>query len=458
MNPEGPPSARSDLSAGAGEDLRSGQDLWDEVFDPKNLAAALERVERNRGAAGVDGLTTQELRGWLREHWAATRVALDAGTYRPMPVRQVVIPKPDGGQRKLGVPTVLDRVIQQAIAQVLTPVFDPGFVPVSYGFRPGKSAHDAVKVARLVIEQGYRWVVEVDLDAFFDRVNHDILMARVARKVKDKRLLKLIRAYLEAGIMVDGVRQPVSEGTPQGSPLSPLLSNIMLDDFDQEFWGRGHRFVRYADDIRVFVKSKRAAERVLEQGTKLLEQRLKLRVNREKSSIRPATTAVLLGFGFFFTAGGVQIRVAPKAWSRMKARVRELTSRRWSVAMEYRIGRLNQYVRGWMGYFRLAATPRKFSDLDEWFRRRLRQIRWKEWKRGRTRVANLRGLGLRADLAWQWGFSSRGYWRVAGSPVLQRALPNSYWEGQGLIFFHRAWTKFQRPSEPPYARSARTVV
>lgn len=443
VNPEEPLSVRSGLSAGAGEDVRDGQQLWEQVFDASNLAVALERVERNRGAAGVDGVSTQQLRGWCREHWSATRESLDAGTYRPSPVRQVMIPKPDGGQRKLGVPAVLDRLIQQAIAQVLIPVFDPGFVPVSYGFRPGKSAHDAVKVARLVIEQGYRWVVEVDLDAFFDRVNHDVLMARVARKVKDKRLLRLIRCYLEAGIMVDGVRQPVAEGTPQGSPLSPLLSNIMLDDFDQEFWGRGHRFVRYADDIRVFVKSERAAQRVLEQSTLLLEQRLKLRVNRTKSSIRTATTAVLLGFGFYFSASGVKIRVAPKAWSRMQARIRALTSRRWSVSMQFRIGRLNQYVRGWMGYFRLAATPRKFSALDEWFRRRMRQIRWKEWKRPRTRIANLRALGIRADLAWQWGMSSRGYWRIARSPILHRALPTLYWQELGLIYFHQAWTRFQ---------------
>ncbi|WP_262490958.1 group II intron reverse transcriptase/maturase [Mycobacterium simiae] len=399
VNPEGPSAVRSGRSAGAGENVRDGQELWVQVFAAQNLTVALERVERNRGAAGVDGMSTQELRGWCREHWAEVRAALDAGTYRPSLVRQVMIPKPDGGQRKVGVPTVLDRLIQQAIAQVLVPVFDPGFVPVSYGFRPGKSAHDAVKVARLVIEQGYRWVVEVDLDAFFDRVNHDGLMARVARKVKDKRLLKLIRRYVEAGIMADGVRQAVSEGTPQGSPLSPLLSNIMLDDFDQEFWVRGHRFVRYADDIRVFVKSKRAAERVLEQSTMLLEQRLKLKVNRAKSSINPATTAVLLGFGFYFTADGVKIRITPKAWQRAKARIRALTSQRWSVSMQYRITKLNQFVRGWMGYFGLVTTERRFSDLDEWFRRRMRQIRWKEWKRGRTRVANLRALGIRASPA-----------------------------------------------------------
>lgn len=458
MNPGGPLSVRSDEPAGIGENVRGGQGLWEEIFSRQNLMIALKRVERNRGAAGVDGLGAEDLRAWCLEHWTQTREALDAGTYAPLPVRQVMIPKPDGGQRMLGVPSVLDRLVQQAVAQVLSPVFDPGFVPVSYGFRPGKSAHDAVKVARTVISQGYRWVVEVDLDAFFDRVNHDVLMARVARKVKDKRVLKLIRRYLEAGIMANGVRRDTVEGTPQGSPLSPLLSNIMLDDFDQEFWGRGHRFVRYADDIRVFVKSKRSAERVLDQATKVLETDLKLRVNREKSVIHPATVATLLGFGFYFTKAGVKTRIAPKAFKRMKDRIRELTSRKWGVSMEYRIQQLNRYVRGWMGYFRLSQTPRKLSDLDEWFRRRMRQIRWKQWKRIRTRIAKLQRLGIRPDLAYQWGQSSRAYWRIAGSPVLQRAMPNQYWVDEGLILFRDAWDRFQRPSEPPYARPARTVV
>ena len=444
VNPEGHSPARSVEPAVDGEEIRDQQvDLWERVFSQENLMVALKRVERNKGAAGVDGLGAHELRDWVGEHWADTRRALDAGTYAPLPVRQVMIPKPDGGQRMLGVPSVLDRLIQQALAQILSPVFDPGFVPVSYGFRPGKSAHDAVKVAQTVISQGYRWVVEVDLDAFFDRVNHDVLMSRVARKVKDKRVLKLVRRYLEAGIMAQGVRRETAEGTPQGSPLSPLLSNIMLDDFDQEFWSRDHRFVRYADDIRIFVRSKRAASRVLEQATKVLEQRLKLKVNRHKSVVNPANVATLLGFGFYFVRGGVQIRVAPKAFKRMKDTIRRLTSRKWSVSMDYRIGQLNLYVRGWMGYFRLSATPKKFSELDKWFRHRMRQIRWKEWKLPRTRVANLRRLGIVKDQAYQWGNSSRAYWRVAGSPILQRALPNSYWEELGLVFFRRAWDRFQ---------------
>lgn len=458
MNPGVPLSVRSDETAGIGDDVRDQQDLWEKIFSRENLMVALKRVERNRGAAGVDGLGAEELRAWCLEHWVQTREALNAGTYAPLPVRQVMIPKPDGGERMLGVPSVLDRLIQQAIAQVLSPVFDPGFVPVSYGFRPGRSAHDAVKVAQTVISQGYRWVVEVDLDAFFDRVNHDVLMARVARKVKDARVLKLVRRYLEAGIMANGVRRATTEGTPQGSPLSPLLSNIMLDDFDQVFWGRGHRFVRYADDIRVFVKSKRAAQRVLVQASKVLESDLRLRVNREKSVINPASVATLLGFGFYFTKAGVKIKIAAKAFTRMKQRIKKLTSRKWSVSMEYRIEQLNRYVRGWMGYFRLSQTPKKFAETDKWFRRRMRQVLWKQWKKPRTRVANLRRLGIRPDLAYQWGMSSRAYWRIAGSPVLQRALPNQYWVDVDLILFRDAWDRFQRPSEPPYARPARTVV
>lgn len=458
MNPGVSLSVRSDETAGIGDDVRDQQDLWEKIFSRENLMVALKRVERNRGAAGVDGLGAEELRAWCLEHWVQTREALNAGTYAPLPVRQVMIPKPDGGERMLGVPSVLDRLIQQAIAQVLSPVFDPGFVPVSYGFRPGRSAHDAVKVAQTVISQGYRWVVEVDLDAFFDRVNHDVLMARVARKVKDARVLKLVRRYLEAGIMANGVRRATTEGTPQGSPLSPLLSNIMLDDFDQVFWGRGHRFVRYADDIRVFVKSKRAAQRVLVQASKVLESDLRLRVNREKSVINPASVATLLGFGFYFTKAGVKIKIAAKAFTRMKQRIKKLTSRKWSVSMEYRIEQLNRYVRGWMGYFRLSQTPKKFAETDKWFRRRMRQVLWKQWKKPRTRVANLRRLGIRPDLAYQWGMSSRAYWRIAGSPVLQRALPNQYWVDVDLILFRDAWDRFQRPSEPPYARPARTVV
>lgn len=300
VNPEGSYGVGSRVSA-IFQDEATGKwcGLWEVVFSERNLFAAVERVKMNKGAAGVDGIGVDELDALMCRDWVEVYARLDAGTYQPQPVRRVQIPKPDGGVRELGVPTVLDRVIQQAIAQVLTPIFDAGFVPVSYGFRPNKSAHDAVKVAQLLVNQGFVWVVEVDLSKYFDTVNHDMLMARVARVVGDKRVLKLIRAYLNAGVLADGVVTASTEGTPQGSPLSPLLSNIMLDDFDQWMWSKQTRFVRYADDIRVFVRSKRAAGRALEQATKFLEGRLKLKVNQEKSSIRHACKAELLGYAFY---------------------------------------------------------------------------------------------------------------------------------------------------------------
>lgn len=417
--------------------------LWERMLSPGNLLGALRRVEANRGAPGVDGMTTAELRPWLREHWSKVREALDAGSYRPLPVRRVVIPKPGGGQRLLGVPAVLDRLIQQAIAQVLTPIFDPHFSGSSFGFRPGRSAHQAVKVARRCVEDGLRWVVDVDLERFFDLVQFDVLMARVARKVTDRKVLKLIRAYLGAGVMVDGLVSATVEGTPQGSPLSPILSNIMLDDMDAELWKRGHRFVRYADDLRVFVRSERAAHRVLDSVTDVIERRLKLKVNREKSSVQHASKATLLGFGFYFSRSGVKIRVDPKAIKRLKDRLRELTGRSRSMSMPCRIGKLNEYTTGWMAYFRLADTPQVFRSLDEWFRRRMRQIRWKEWKQPKTRHRNLRHHGISDRNAREWAMSGKGYWRVAGSPILTRALPNTYWDDQGLKGLYPTWHRLR---------------
>ena len=445
MHPLSTALERSGRSARTEEVVhRDRDDLWQQVLSPANLMAALNRVEANRGAPGADGMTTEALRPWLREHWGRVREDLDQGVFRPQPVRRVAIPKPGGGSRMLGVPRVLDRFLQQAMAQVLVPVFDPGFSGSSFGFRPGRNAHQAVRVARRAIEDGCHWVVDLDLDRFFDRVQHDALMARVAGKVEDRRVLRLIRRFLEAGIMDGGIVSASIEGTPQGSPLSPILSNIMLDDLDRELWRRGLRFARYADDIRIFVRSKRAASRVMASITQVIEERLHLVVNREKSKVVPASVMTMLGFGFYFARGGkVRIRADPKAIARLKMRIKQLTSRRWSIAMDERIIQINRYVVGWMGYFRLADTPRVFRGLDEWFRRRMRQIRWKEWKRPKTRLVNLLKLGIPRQTAYEWSNSSKGYWRIAGSAILQRALPNSYWDDQGLKLLNPTWQRLR---------------
>lgn len=445
MKPEAPREEQSGFPApGEAEPHPAvANDLWEEFLSRGNLAAALRRVERNAGAPGVDGLKTQELRPWLHDHWPAVRAMLDAGTYRPSPTRRVTIPKPSGGQRDLGVPTALDRVIQQALSQVLTPVFDPRFSERSFGFRPGRSAHQAIKRAQRDIAEGHEWAVDLDLDRFFDRVQHDALMARVARRVKDKRVLKLIRSYLEAGVMADGVKQPTEEGTPQGSPLSPLLSNVYLDDLDRMLTQRGHRFVRYADDITIYVRSKRAAERVMQSTGGFIERALKLRVNRGKSAVGSAFKATLLGFGFLRRDGEVKVRIDPKARERAKDRLRRLTSPRWGVSMGRRIREVNRFTVGWTAYFALADTPRPLSDLDEWLRRRLRQVRWKEWKRFRARWRNLRALGIPDRKAREWAGSRKGYWRIAGSAPLQRALPNAYWRDLGLRGFIDPYGRFR---------------
>lgn len=346
----------------------------------------------------------------------------------------------------LGVPTVIDRVIQQAMAQVLTPIFDRGgVVSVSYGFRPGKSAHDAVKVARLLLDQGRQWVVTVDLSRYFDTVNHDMLMARVARKIDDKRVLKLIRAYLNAGIMADGVvHASGGEGTSQGSPLSPLLSNIFLDDFDQWMWQKQTRFVRYADDIRVFVRSRRAADRALAQVAKFLEGKLKLQVNQDKSSIDHAGVAELLGYGFYKTRDGYRFRLTRVTKDRFQRRLKELTSRSWSVSMEYRLSRINAFIAGWLGYFRLADAKMFYLRMDEHLRRRLRMVVWKQWKKPRTRVRKLRSLGVAAHKAYEWGNTSKSYWRISGSWVLTTSLPNALWEKAGLMSIASRAARFCR--------------
>lgn len=403
----------------------------DRVVARGNMWAALRRVEQNKGAPGVDGVNVRDLREHLRANWEATRKQLLDGTYRPLPVRRVEIPKPGGGKRVLGIPTVTDRLIQQALLQVLQPIFDPCFSEHSYGFRPGRSAHGAVKAAKGYIEAGYNWIVDLDLEKFFDRVQHDKLMARVAHKVDDQRVLRLIRRYLQAGVMIDGVCVATAEGTPQGGPLSPLLANIMLDDLDRELSARGHRFCRYADDCNVYVRSERAGYRVMASIRRFVQGRLGLKVNESKSAVDRPWKLKFLGFTVGGRKGSPRIGLAPQTIERFKAKVREITARSNGQSMEWRIQRLNAHLLGWLGYFALAATPWVYARLDGWVRRRLRACLWKQWKRATTRQRELRALGLPHRTADGWANTRTGIWRMAGGP-LSRALDTAYWRRQGL--------------------------
>ncbi len=407
------------------------EQLMEEVCERENLKRALQRVKANKGSPGIDGMTVEELPDYLAQHWPAIREQLLSGSYRPQPVRRVEIPKPDGGVRQLGIPTVLDRLIQQAAMQVLQGQWDATFSRHSYGFRPQRSAHQAVAQAQQYVREGYGWVVDLDLEKFFDRVNHDRLMSAVARRIGDKRMLKLIRGFLEAGVMEDGLVSPVDEGTPQGGPLSPLLSNLVLEELDRELERRGHRFARYADDCNIYVRSERAGQRVMASITGFITRRLKLKVNAAKSAVARPGERKFLGFSL---SGGKQPkrRIAPKALLRFKQKIRELTGWSRGISVERMTKELATYLRGWKSYFGFCETPSVLQALDQWIRRRLRSVLWKQWKRGRLRFAKLYERGVSKTLAAQTAGSAHGPFRIANSPAMSYAFPIAYFDSLGL--------------------------
>src|SRR3954452_24985926 len=413
------------------ENPATGESLMEEVCERENLEEAWHQVRSNRGSPGVDGRTIDETQDYLREHWPTIREQLLNGTYRPQPVRRVEIAKPDGGVRKLGIPTVLDRLIQQAILQVLQSRWDPTFSEHSYGFRPGRSAHQAVAQAQTYVAEGYEFVVDIDLEKFFDRVNHDILMDRVARRISDKRLLRLIRAYLNAGVMENGLVGPTDEGVPQGGPLSPVLSNLVLDEFDRELARRGLRFCRYADDCNIYVGSRRAGERVMASVCRFLTTRLQLKVNESKSAVARSGERKFLGFTISNDPEPLR-QIAAKALEKFKARIRELTCRTLGVSVPQSVAPLARYLIGWRGYFGFCQTPIVLHNLDAWIRRRLRMYIWRQWKNGRARYAQLRCLGVSHFHAAVAAGAASGFWRMARHVAVQQALSTAFFDAIGL--------------------------
>ncbi|MFC4408953.1 group II intron reverse transcriptase/maturase [Chungangia koreensis] len=397
-----------------------------------NLNEAFKRVKRNKGAAGVDAKDIEATRQYLKEEGRTIIALIQTGKYKPSPVKRVEIPKGDGGKRKLGIPTVTDRVIQQAVVQILTPIFEQTFSEYSYGFRPNRSAHQAIEKARAYIDEGYHYVVDIDLEKFFDRVQHDKLMSLVANVIKDKVTLKLIRNFLQAGVMENGIVSVNREGTPQGGPLSPLLSNIMLTELDRELEKRGHKFVRYADDCNIYVKSLKAGERVKQGITDFIEKKLKLKVNEEKSAVGKPIARTFLGVSFYRNRKQTRVYVPKKSKAKFEAKLKRLTNRSWSISMEYRIHKLNQLVQGWFNYFKIGDIKKYALKIDSHIRRRLRACRWKEWKKPSTKYRELKKLGIKPNDAWRCANTRKGYWRMSNNPIIDQALNNQYWENQRL--------------------------
>lgn len=400
--------------------------LLERILHRDNLNAAYKRVKQNGGAAGIDEMTVDEMLTYLKAHKDELLESISGGWYKPQPVRRVEIPKPDGGKRLLGVPTVIDRMIQQAIVQILQPIFEQTFSESSYGFRPKRNAQQAIKQAKEYYEQGYTQVVDLDLAKYFDTVNHDLLIDKVREQIKDERVIKLIRKFLKSGVMADGLVSPTTEGTPQGGNLSPLLSNIYLTSFDRMLESRGHKFVRYADDCNIYVKTRRAAERVMTSCIKYLEGILKLKVNREKSKTGSPLRLKFLGFSLYKTGKKTGIRPHEKSIRKFKDKVRELTSRKQAKPIEIILNNLKKYTIGWLGYYSVADMDKRIKSLNEWTRRRIRQIFWKQWKRVSARFDNLKRLGVPKGKAWEWANSRLGYWRIAHSWVLSTSLTNEY--------------------------------
>ena len=417
-------------------------DLLERILSRENMLCAWKRVKANRGAPGIDNMPVGDFMDFARKHWDEIRASLLAGIYQPLPVKRVEIPKATGGTRPLGIPTVLDRLIQQAIAQVLLPIFDPDFSESSFGFRPGRSAHDAVFQVRDFIRKGYRFAVDADLSKFFDTVDHDILMCRVARKIRDKRVLHLIGTYLRAGVVIKGRRQETRKGVPQGGPLSPLLANILLDDLDKELEKRGHRFARYADDFIILVKSRRAGERVMANICRYLANHLKLTINQEKSKV--ASTNEISFLGFIFKGGSV--RWSDKAFAEFKRRVKKLTGRSWGVSMAYRFLKLAEYLRGWMGYFGISEYYRPIPEIDHWLRRRIRMCFVKQWRWCRTKVRELTKLGTNLRVAISLGLSRKGPWRLSKTLATQSGMTNKWLKDQSLLSVKDLWVNTHYPA------------